>query len=562
MSSVSLRKTEDQQAVEAVLNTQIEGDPINEAAIKAQLAESEYHHYKRVDSGVAQLVAAALRTVADKEAPSMATFIIASRLDAELKLNVSSDKLAAKASITAAFGGNPVDADQLQQSLTASGVRQGLDQDAISQLLQQAQAAEPGAVVSGIIAQGKKAVNGLDGRWVSVVETLGQQLRKPKVLEDGSVDMLDFGEIATVKKGALLMRREPPTRGENGYTVTGESLAAVPGKVVDFIPAEGVAQGEDPSCMVATRDGMPVEENGGMRVDNVYTVKQVNMDTGHIVFDGSVIILGDVEEAMKVSATGDVSVGGSVFFARVEAEGDITVRKGVVGHQRQDENHHFNSEDLSCSLLAKGEIHIGFAQYARLEGGKDIQVDKQLLHCLTDTPAAVAIGKNGDRNSKLIGGITRSGQGVQCGIYGTEAFIPTEIELCPDLEECQCEVMLLNEQLSVKQMLIEDLKKLMPKLSALPKSPQRKEKITKLINTVNHSVRQANLIGQNLKQFKEKEEELLRSAQLIAHGTLYPNVSINISGHPLKLKREYQGGGVCYRNGEVIHDPALKSTSN
>lgn len=558
MSRISLRTSDDQGSVEAVLNTQIEGEPIKLADIQTLLDESAYRQFKRVDPGITQLLAAAARTGASSAAPAP-VFIIAARIDAEIKLSLSPDKLAAKASITAAYAGLPIDIEQLQQSLTAAGIRQGLDQDAIGKLLQQAQAAEPGAVVSHIIAQGKSAENGRDGRWVADVVTLSQQLRQPKVLDDGSVDMLDFGEIITVKTGDFLMHREPPTRGVNGYTVTGESLAAMPGKMAEFIAADGVAQGQDLNRIVATRDGMPVELSSGMRVDDVYTVKKVDMNTGHISFDGSVIILGDVEEAMKVSATGDVTVGGSVFFAQIEAEGDITVRKGAIGHQRQDDGHNFNSEDLSCSLRAKGGLHIGFAQFARLEAGQDISVDKQLLHCLADTPANVTIGKNKDRNAKLIGGITRAGQSVHCGIYGTEAFIPTEIELSPDVEECQCEAMLLNEQLTVKRLLIDDLKQLMPKLSALPKSSQRKEKMTKLINTVNHSVRQASIIEQQLKQFKAKEEALLQSSQLVAHGTLYPNVSINISGHPLKLKREYQGGGVCYRSGEVIHDPSLKA---
>jgi len=303
---------------------------------------------------------------------------------------------------------------------------------------------------------------------------------------------------------------------------------------------------------------MPVEIPGGMRVDNVYSVKTVNLASGDIHFDGSVIVQNDVEAGMKVTATGDVSVGGAVYFSNIEAGGDILVRKGVVGNQRQDSDNHFNSSDLSCALIAKGSLSLEFAQYARLKAGVGIQVTKQLLHCLTHTQGDIEIGKGGDKNSKLIGGVTRAGSSICCGIYGNEAFVATDVQLSPDVQELLDEVSICTEQIGLKQQLIDDLKQILPKINALPKGEVRQEKLTKVVNTINHAAHQLVALEQKVEDLKQQESERIEAAGIVAMKTIFPNVSVSIAGHKHKTSRAHQGGGLCYRKPEVIHEPGLK----
>ncbi|MEH6473314.1 MAG: FapA family protein [Halopseudomonas sp.] len=558
MSSLSLRLAEDQQSVEAVLNTQVDGEPINELSVKKLLAESDFCGFKLSDSGLKALLSAAQNSKnAPDDASSTSIHNIAMRLDGQLSIVLSLDQMSATATITAAYGGQPIEPSQMQQTQEEMGVIQGIDSDAISALLEQARTGESGAEFSRPIAMGKAAVKGRDGRWVSDVQTLRQQL-KPQTREDGTVDLRDFGEILTVESGQQLMHREPPTPGQNGFTVTGECLVAVSGSEAEFVPAEGISLGKDPDLIVASRGGMPVETPGGMRVDNIYSIKNVDLSSGDIIFDGGVIVQGDIQEGMRVSATGDVTVGGSVYFSEVDSGGDILVRKGVVGNQRQGDDQHFNSEDLSCSLKAQGHLSLGFAQYARLEAVAGISVDKQLLHCMASTVGDIAIGKGGDRNSKLIGGVTRAGNQVCCGIFGTEAFVPTEVELCPDVKEFHDQVQIATEQLELKQRLIDDLQQILPKIKMLPKGPARQEKLAKIVNTINHTAQETVALAQKIERLEQQEAERLEAARVVSTTTIYPNVNVVIAGQRLKTRREYQGGGLCYRQREVVHDPSLK----
>ena len=49
-----------------------------------------------------------------------------------------------------------------------------------------------------------------------------------------------------------------------------------------------------------------------MRVDEVLNVKQVDIRHGHVEFEGSLLVTGDVMPGMRVKTSGDVVIGGFV----------------------------------------------------------------------------------------------------------------------------------------------------------------------------------------------------------------------------------------------------------
>lgn len=556
MDRICLRLSPDQQFVEAVLTPSTEPLTLDEAALHTLLAESDFNQFKPLDDAFKTLIDTAAEPASD-ESRNGRVFRLAQRVDAVLELVVSENRMSCEARITTGYGGKPVNALRFKQALQESGVRMGIDTEAASALMKQAYRAEPGSIHKAIIARGRAAVKGENGRWVSEVTTVRQSIDNPKMREDGSVDLLDFGEIPSVAAGTPLMRLEPPTPGTTGYTVTGTKLPAAPGNPAKFVAAEGVALAPDQQHILAERAGMPVEVAGGIRVDNVYKVKQVNLETGHVEFDGSVVVQGDVCEMMKVVASGDVIVGGSVQSARIEAGGDLTVRKGVIGHQRTDEEE-LHSEDLTCELVAKGRMQLGFAQYARLESGGGIYVDTQLLHCVTTTATELVIGREGVRNSNLIGGVSRVGERVVCGNFGTDAFVPTTIELRPDTREIDQQAQQLVDEGALKQQQLAEIKAALPKLSALPKTPENKKNYNAALKQSLEVGNAAVELDQQLKALEEQKKELLANAWVVARGTIYPGVSVVIPPYVHKTHREHQGGGIRFEQGEIRYDPELK----
>ncbi|MCP4597725.1 DUF342 domain-containing protein [Neptuniibacter sp.] len=559
MACLSLREAEDHLSVEAVLEHPDEGETVDFETIQHLLEEADLTSLKWEDAAINQIISAA-EEPDNEQTRFPISFIIAKRIDAQLSLQLSADKLTATATIRAAYGGKPIGPKQLKQALAAANIRKGLRNKELSALLKEAHQAKPGSTIEKEIACGRNAEHGKDGEWISDVKTLRQQLNQPKERGDGTVDLLDFGEIMTVKEGELLMHLEPPTPGKMGFTVTGEVIPPKPGKEVPFTPSEGVILSESKDQILAARQGLPVEQPRGMRVDQIYTAAKVDIGTGHISFDGSVIIQGDVEDGMKISATGDITIGGSVYYAHIEAGGDIIVRKGVIGRQQQDSSQHFNPEELNCHLQAEGHVQIGFAQYAKLDAEKGIIVDKQLLHCLSQTRGLLEIGRAPrDRNSKLIGGLTHACKGVSCANYGTEAFIPTEIRLCCHYEESKTHEQQLSEKLNSNQKLLNELRLLLPEFKTLPKTMDTLEKTKRLVSAIKHTAKLVSALKHQIRKLRAYRENQLHSAQMIARGYIYPNVKVYIADLPYKFTKECAGGGIAFRDGEAMYEPELRS---
>ena len=67
----------------------------------------------------------------------------------------------------------------------------------------------------------------------------------------------------------------------------------------------------------------------------------------HVKFKGHVVVTDNIESDMIVRATGSLTVGGFIESADVQAQGDINVAKGIIGHNV--------SEDEKKSCVVKAE---------------------------------------------------------------------------------------------------------------------------------------------------------------------------------------------------------------
>ena len=128
------------------------------------------------------------------------------------------------------------------------------------------------------------------------------------------------------------MRRFPPTTGTAGRNVRGVPVEPKAGKDASF---EGNMVGAyfsagDPNLLLATFAGQPVHRGNNVHVEPVYRIREVNLATGNISFDGTVEVEGEVLPGMKVHATGEIVIGGVVDGAFLEAGGDIHVGGGII----------------------------------------------------------------------------------------------------------------------------------------------------------------------------------------------------------------------------------------
>jgi len=363
--------------------------------------------------------------------PKMVPLQIGQRRDAKLEFRISEDKMEAEAVVTAPYGGVSLSNEQVLNHLRNAGISKGIRKKAIEQIVTHTREAPPGATLSVPIARGKQPVNGEDTQFIPLVDDARQRVLKPQAKDEHRVDMRDLGGIASVKEGVDVLERVPPTSGIPGMTVTGEKIAAEDGKDKPLKPGTGTELSPtNPNRLRATLTGMPSFVENSCTVDDVLALQGVDVSTGHIDFDGSVFINGNVTPGMRVYADGDITVNGYVDSANLNAKGNITVTKGVIGHHRDPEllEEDGSYPSHSTRIVADGTIWVAYSQYATLIPKHGLFVEKQLTHCQVITPGKIHIGgEAGAASGKIIGGQLEIANDVFVGQLGAPAGTRTRI---------------------------------------------------------------------------------------------------------------------------------------
>lgn len=349
---------------------------------------------------------------------------------AQLTLTVSNDKMEAEALVEAPYGGSPLATEQVLNHLRNANVTNGIRKQAVKAIVTHSKQAAPGARFKILIAKGKQPQNGTDTWFQPLVEDARSRMLKPQMKDKHRVDMRDLGSLITVKAGTPMLQRIPFTEGVPGYTVTGEPIAAKDGKDKAIKPGKGTEiSPDDPNTLIANVSGLPIFIDNSAYVDDVLSLGDVTVNTGHIDYDGSVIIDGNVAPGMHVQATGDITISGYVDSATLHAQGNITVAKGVIGRQLEShEVDHLVPTELSARLTSDATIWVAYSQYAALKAKLGVHVERQLTHCTLITPGETHIGGEGEAAmGKIIGGHTEIADNLYVGQMGAPAGTRTRI---------------------------------------------------------------------------------------------------------------------------------------
>ncbi|KZN47337.1 DUF342 domain-containing protein [Pseudoalteromonas luteoviolacea] len=461
--------------------------------------------------------------------------LVAKQKDAELSISISEDKMQASAKLTTAKGGSLISLDQAKKIIVKAGVCRGYKQAYLEKVLSKQFDDQPGAEYSGIIAQGRPPENGLPAKLISHVLTLKERLKKPKLREDGTVDMRDFGALSSVSPGTLLITQRPATPGKEGFTVTGETIEPQPGETFQLVAGEGTEISQtNPLELIATIAGCPSDIANGMRVDDIFTINDVNVKSGHIDFSGSVIVTHNVEPGMKVKASGDVTIMGTVDSGEIFSDGNIEVRGGVIGHL----DHSDNDQSLTSKLVAKGDINIVHGQYTYLEG-RNVYIQKQANHCDIKALRKVLVGLEDNPRGKLVGGTIFDAQSVTAGEIGSPSgatmsvYLATSgIEITNKTDQCIRELGETDEQ-------IDNLQKAVEKADQLKDAEKKKILMAKISATQTHYSQQAEVLENKLSELDHTLHELLEGTQLQATSALHSGVELHIFDKTYRTNRSY-----------------------
>ena len=461
---------------------------------------------------------------------------VAQRVHAQLKIEISSDAMHATAEITAAYGGNPVSANDAVKAGQEAGIVFGFQKEQILQLVAQASRAEPGSKIKAEIAVGRLPVPGRDSVFELLIRDMSNRNKQPVARSEGKVDLRDFGAIASVKTGEALMRRLPPTKGKEGMTVTGTRLSALDGQQLPWGAAEGSEiSPANPDLLIASKDGMPRLMDASVAVDEVFVINKVDAGSGHIIFKGAVVINGDVAAAMKVIAGGNVFVKGLFEGDLIESGGDITIGGAIIGHQIGEVSEH---TELSTQLRAKGHIHCTLAQYAALKCEGRLTVSKQLLHCQVEADSVLA-GTEEKANGKIVGGRYYLGNRLRCGNLGAPSGSLLQIILNKQMDPLIEKQTVLRASLASLKAEMELVKQHVEQLKQMEKSAAVQEQMAAMVEEFEEHRSIAAAFIADIKQLEEQRRQLLLSVCVEVTQQLFAGVESSFGNEVLRTKKEY-----------------------
>lgn len=388
-----------------------------------------------------------------------------------------------------------------------------------------------------LVAQGLKAVDGLDGKYDYKFNT--NPSGKPLIRQDGTVDYQSAFAVQTVAENDVIAIYTPATLGTQGRTVTGKVLEPKRGKELLPLKGKGFQCLEDKRTYVASMTGKIEYQNNRILITNMLEIKgNLDFNNGKIDFRGDVVIYGDVESASTIKSGGSITINGNVEASTIIAAKDIILKKGMQGGGK-------------AVIKSGGCIYAKFIEGSNVQAKEDVQADV-IMNCMVMAGKDVIIT---GKKATIIGGDISAAGRIDVYIAGNDAEIKTKLSVGMDEEERQRIVNIKLAFQVIDQKLKElekELKEIQVKLDSAPKflKEKLKERTKELLRDKIKYISDKAEFKNELKVLEEKRLKA-KSACILVRKCAYPGVSIKINSAPFFLREKQYAMEYRYEGGEI-----------
>jgi len=432
-------------------------------------------------------------------------------------------------------GGTDLTADAYMSLLTQNRVYNGIKEEFIKEF-----ADKPTYREKVEIAEGIRPVNGKDAYIHYYFETDQTKVKLKEGL-NGKVNFKELNIIQNVVQNQPLAKRMPPEDGIDGKTVTGKILPAKAGGDIQLPVGKNVHVGDDDDTILADINGQVIVVSGKIDVEPVLTVEgDVNLKTGNIIFLGTVIITGNVEDGFSVKAAGNIEVKGTVSKAELDAEGDIVIYQGVNGK---------NGGKIRAgkSLLSR------FIENANVEAGNSVIVQDGIINSNIDAiKTIVCMGKR----ASIMGGRLRAGEEINAKVLGnstsgTETIC--EVGFDPhskiELERLQAIKAASEEEMEGMRLDMQNLINTKKQRKTLPED--KEAYLQELMERRNVLTEDLNKAVDGIQKVQEYMSQIQVRGKVSASVKVWPGVKIWIRDVKEDVRQEYKAVTFILENGLI-----------
>jgi uncharacterized protein (DUF342 family) len=381
-----------------------------------------------------------------------------------------------------------------------------------------------------LIAEGSKPINGRDAYIQYNFETDQSKVRFREG-NNGKVDFKELNIIQNVVQNQPLAKKIEPEDGTVGRTVTGRIIPAKNGKDISLPVGKNVHAGDDELTIFADINGQVVLVAGKINVEPILTIEgDVNLKTGNVIFLGTVMITGNIEDGFSVQAAGNIEVNGTVEKANLDAEGDIIIHQGINGKN-------------SGTIRAGRSIWARFIENTNVEAGNMVVVSDGIIN--SNVSAEKRIVCQGKR-AHIVGGHLCAAEEINAKIIGssvsgTETIC--EVGFDPKRKE---ELANLTEKKAETEKQLEDIQRNLQTLINIKKQrkslPEDKEaSMRELMDKRAELMNDLQDINRNLVEIEDLLNNVKIHGKVSASSKVYPGVRIIIKDYPLDVRnKEYK----------------------
>ncbi len=441
---------------------------------------------------------------------------------------IGEDRMTAKLKLCKSVSGNEWTVDELKNFIVSKGVKTEIFESSICDVI-----CNEIYDVAIEVSRGKEPVPGKDGHYVYHVATPEVE-DAPRELEDGTVDYVKTATHTVVEEGDLLAEYVPATNGEYGYTVDNKMLPPKKGKDLPMLKGKGFYH-EDGKYYAANHGMVEITERG-FRVTNLLEVEgNVDINYGHIDFDGNVNIRGDVKSGMNVRAAGNIEIKGHVGNCQIEAGKNIIVHNGMQGK-------------FSGKLVAGGNIECKFFENSQAVAKGNIVV-RSVMNSQLEAEGKVTVE---GKDAVVVGGSVHAVQGMELAEAGNDTEIETLLVAgaLPDTLRRDRELVALITKVEGEVDLLDRSAKIMERMA--------NTNITKETNNRRMKIIQAKVIkSTELKKYqmeKMRSEALIQSgkdANVVVQKVIFPGCRVEIAGVGIDVKQELKHVKFVLRDGNI-----------
>lgn len=442
----------------------------------------------------------------------------------ELSITVTDDRLAVWLECASAGEDFAAKSAQIQAELQQNHIPLKPDYDRLQEHLRMASAAgQP--VVRVLLLAGRAATPSRDGAIEWARDFFSSDFAVDE--KTGTIDYRQRVAHTTVQEGEFLARVIPPIDGEEGQDVFGKRiLPRKPKKeyirVGPNVRAEEKADGQ---YLYAVTTGRIRWTNGLLDVDKVLRINgSVGIETGNINFPQALVITGDVLTGSRIHAGGDIEIHGTVEAADIEAGGDLTVRGGIYG---------------AADKLTKagGNIHAKFILNARIDAGRDVVVENEIVGSALRCRGAVLVTRG-----RIVGGVVCAVGGIAAGQVGNDGGMPTRLmagddfALATELAAKDKETNRIQAELSKIQRELGPLQAQQQKYLR----PAQAERLTELLYEVSEAQVAMDRLQGEIGEMVRLSAARARP-QILVNGRLYPETTLRLGAQERRIMESLSG---------------------